>query len=94
MAQLGINNNRSTVKVYFQAALEQINKDAKELIAMKVVMVMVMMMVMAMATYLTINMFQGSWRRAGAQPKKAGVQREMNNMRVRKLSLEMLGWGR
>ena len=88
MAQLGINNNRSTVKVYFQAALEQINKDAKELIAMKV------MMVMVMATYLTINMFQGSWRRAGAQPKKAGVQREMNNMRVRKLSLEMLGWGR
>ena len=92
MAQLGINNNRSTVKVYFQAALEQINKDAKELIAMKVMMVMVMVMVMA--TYLTINMFQGSWRRAGAQPKKAGVQREMNNMRVRKLSLEMLGWGR
>ena len=88
MAQLGINNNRSTVKVHFQAALEQINKDAKELIAMKV------MMVMVMATYLTINMFQGSWRRAGAQPKKAGVQREMNNMRVRKLSLEMLGWGR
>ena len=88
MAQLGINNNRSTVKVYFQAALEQINKDAKELIAMKV------MMVMVMATYLAINMFQASWRRAGAQPKKAGVQREMNNMRVRKLSLEMLGWGR
>ena len=28
------------------------------------------------------------------RPKKAGVQREMNNMRVRKLSLEMLGWGR
>jgi len=54
-----------------EVALEQINKDAKELIAMK-----------------------GSWRRAGAQPKKAGVQREMNNMRVRKLSLEMLGWGR
>merc|ERR1719376_156886 len=34
-----------------EVALEQINKDAKELIAMK-----------------------GSWRRAGAQPKKAGVQ--------------------
>ena len=55
MAQLGINNNRSTVKVHFQAALEQINKDAKELIAMKVVMVMVMVMVivmvMVMATY-------------------------------------------
>ena len=55
-----------------EAALEQINKDAKEIIAMK-----------------------GSWRRGGGQtPKKMGIQREMNNMRVRKLSLEMLGWSR
>lgn len=54
-----------------EAALEQINKDAKEIIAMK-----------------------GSWRRAGQTPKKIGIQREMNNMRVRKLSLEMLGWSR
>ena len=55
-----------------EAALEQINKDAKEIIAMK-----------------------GSWRRGGGQtPKKMGIQREMNNMRVRKLSLEMLGWAR
>lgn len=54
---------------------------------------------------------KGSWRRAGQGVKKPGVQREMNNMRVkqtsllicfyfvyyfqvRKLSLEMLGWGR
>ena len=55
-----------------EAALEQINKDAKEIIAMK-----------------------GSWRRGGGHtPKKMGIQREMNNMRVRKLSLEMLGWSR
>lgn len=55
-----------------EVALEQINKDAKEMIAMK-----------------------GSWRRNGTgSTKKPGVQREMNNMRVRKLSLEMLGWGR
>ena len=56
-----------------EAALEQINKDAKEIIAMK-----------------------GSWRRGGGQsPKKTmGIQREMNTMRVRKLSLEMLGWSR
>ena len=53
-----------------EAALEQINKDTKEIIAMK-----------------------GSWRRGG-QTKKMGLQREMNNMRVRKLSLEMLGWSR
>merc|ERR1711962_1368139 len=38
---------------------------------------------------------KGSWRRNNTQSgKKPGVQREMNNMRVRKLSLEMLGWGR
>ena len=54
-----------------EAALEQINKDAKEIIAMK-----------------------GSWRRGGQNNKKMGLQREMNNMRVRKLSLEMLGWTR
>ena len=54
-----------------EAALEQINKDAKEIIAMK-----------------------GSWRRGGGAAKKMGLQREMNNMRVRKLSLELLGWGR
>ena len=54
-----------------EAALEQINKDAKEIIAMK-----------------------GSWRRGVQTPKKIGIQREMNNMRVRKLSLEMLGWSR
>ena len=55
-----------------EAALEQINKDAKEIIAMK-----------------------GSWRRGGQSNKKSGgIQREMNNMRVRKLSLEMLGWDR
>ena len=54
-----------------EAALEQINKDAKEIIAMK-----------------------GSWRRGGQTNKKVGIQREMNNIRVRKLSLEMLGWSR
>ena len=54
-----------------EAALEQINKDAKEIIAMK-----------------------GSWKRGGQANKKMGLQREMNNMRVRKLSLEMLGWNR
>merc|ERR1719384_1186143 len=54
-----------------EAALEQINKDAKEIIAMK-----------------------GSWKRGGQNNKKMGIQREMNNMRVRKLSLEMLGWSR
>ena len=54
-----------------EAALEQINKDAKEIIAMK-----------------------GSWKRGGQTNKKMGLQREMNNMRVRKLSLEMLGWNR
>ena len=52
-------------------AAELINKDAKEIIAMK-----------------------GSWRRGGGAAKKMGLQREMNNMRVRKLSLELLGWGR
>ena len=54
-----------------EAALEQINKDAKEIIAMK-----------------------GSWKRGGQTNKKGGIQREMNNIRVRKLSLEMLGWDR
>lgn len=52
-----------------EAALDQMNKDAKEIISMK-----------------------GTWRRPAG--KKVPIQREMNTIRVRKLSLEMLGWGR
>ena len=63
--------NLREAQTRIEAALEQINKDAKEIIAMK-----------------------GSWRRGGQSNKKMGMQREMNNMRVRKLSLEMLGWSR
>ena len=64
-------DNIREAQTRIEAALEQINKDAKEIIAMK-----------------------GSWRRGGQTNKKMGLQREMNNMRVRKLSLEMLGWTR
>jgi len=64
-------DNIREAQVRIESALEQINKDAKEIIAMK-----------------------GSWRRGGQTNKKMGLQREMNNMRVRKLSLEMLGWTR
>jgi len=35
---------------------------------------------------------KGTWRRPAG--KKVPMQREMNNIRVRKLSLEMLCWGR
>lgn len=61
-----------------ETALEQINKDTKEIIAMK-----------------------GSWRQwapggqgAGKTKGAGALQREMNNVRVRKLSLELLGWDR
>ena len=64
-------DNIREAQTRIESALEQINKDAKEIIAMK-----------------------GSWRRGGQNNKKMGLQREMNNMRVRKLSLEMLGWTR
>ena len=64
-------DNIREAQTRIESALEQINKDAKEIIAMK-----------------------GSWRRGGQSNKKMGLQREMNNMRVRKLSLEMLGWTR
>lgn len=39
---------------------------------------------------------KGSWRRGGqaGKGKGGGQQRELNTMRVRKLSLELLGWHR
>jgi len=70
-AHHGDRDNIREAQARIESALEQINKDAKEIIAMK-----------------------GSWRRGGQSNKKMGIQREMNNMRVRKLSLEMLGWTR
>ena len=70
-AHHGDRDNIREAQARIESALEQINKDAKEIIAMK-----------------------GSWRRGGQNNKKMGIQREMNNMRVRKLSLEMLGWTR
>jgi len=70
-AHHGDRDNIREAQARIESALEQINKDAKEIIAMK-----------------------GSWRRGVQSNKKMGIQREMNNMRVRKLSLEMLGWTR
>merc|ERR1719273_343760 len=66
-------DNIREAQTRIEAALEQINKDAKEIIAMK-----------------------GSWRRGGqaGKGKGGGQQRELNTMRVRKLSLELLGWHR
>ena len=61
------NIKESQAKI--EEALEQMNKDAKEIISTK-----------------------GTWRRVASSPKKAPIQREMNNIRVRKLSLETLGW--
>ena len=56
-----------------EAALNQMNKDAKDLISMK---------------------GGTTWRRGPGANKKFPMQRELNNFRIRKLTLEMLGWQR
>jgi hypothetical protein len=75
--------NLKQAQTRIEAALDQMNKDAKDI--------------------LSIKGATSAWRRSGpgqlggqlaSSGKKIPIQREMNNIRVRKLSLEMLGWGR
>ena len=82
-------DNLKEAQTRIEAALDQMNKDAKDILSIKG----------------SSAQSGGGWRRGGqvgggltssstSGGKKIPIQREMNNIRVRKLSLEMLGWGR